>query len=65
MLYFAFGSNLDPDQMRARCPAHQVVGMAVLRDHKLIFPIFSTTGAAAWPACSCRTATTSGACCTS
>jgi hypothetical protein len=42
MLYFAFGSNLDPDQMRARCPAHKVVGMAVLHDHKLIFPIFST-----------------------
>jgi hypothetical protein len=41
MLYFAFGSNLDPDQMRARCPAHNVVGMAVLRDHKLNFPIFS------------------------
>jgi hypothetical protein len=43
MLYFAFGSNLDPDQMLARCPAHKVIGMAVLRDHKLIFPIFSTT----------------------
>jgi hypothetical protein len=42
MLYFAFGSNLDPDQMLARCPAHKIVGMAVLRDHKLIFPIFST-----------------------
>ena len=41
MLYFAFGSNLDPDQMQARCPAHRVVGMAVLRDHKLVFPIFS------------------------
>jgi hypothetical protein len=43
MLYLAFGSNLDPDQMRARCPAHKQVGMAVLHDHKLIFPIFSTT----------------------
>lgn len=42
MLYFAFGSNLDPDQLRARCPAHKQVGMAVLHDHKLIFPIFST-----------------------
>jgi hypothetical protein len=42
MLYFAFGSNLDPDQMRARCPAHRVIGLAVLRDHRLIFPIFST-----------------------
>jgi hypothetical protein len=42
MLYFAFGSNLDPDQMQARCPAHKKVGMAVLHDHKLSFPIFST-----------------------
>jgi len=41
MLYFSFGSNLDPDQMRARCPAHRVVGAAVLRDHKLVFPLFS------------------------
>ncbi len=41
MLYFSFGSNLDPDQMRARCPAHRVVGVAVLRDHKLVFPLFS------------------------
>ena len=41
MLYFAFGSNLDPDQMRERCPAHRVVGVAVLRDHKLFFPRFS------------------------
>jgi len=41
MLYFSFGSNLDPDQMRARCPAHRVVGTALLRDHKLVFPLFS------------------------
>jgi len=41
MLYFAYGSNLDPDQMRARCPAHRLVGAALLRDHKLIFPLFS------------------------
>ena len=41
MLYFAFGSNLDPEQMRERCPAHRQIGVAVLRDHKLVFPIFS------------------------
>ena len=41
MLYFAYGSNLDPDQMRARCPAHRLVGVAALRDHKLVFPFFS------------------------
>ena len=41
MLYFAYGSNLDPDQMRERCPGHRAVGMVRLRDHKLIFPRFS------------------------
>lgn len=38
MLYFAYGSNLDPDQMKQRCPSHQVVGLAALHDHKLSFP---------------------------
>jgi hypothetical protein len=38
MLYFAYGSNLDPDQMRDRCPGHQPIGLAALRDHRLSFP---------------------------
>ena len=41
MHYFAYGSNLDPDQMRARAPGHRVVGLAALRDHRLIFPHYS------------------------
>ena len=41
MLYFAFGSNLDPSQMARRCPGHTVVGMAALRDHRLVFPLTS------------------------
>ena len=41
MLYFAYGSNLDPEQMRARCPSHHVIGLAALRDHRLAFPLFS------------------------
>jgi gamma-glutamylcyclotransferase (GGCT)/AIG2-like uncharacterized protein YtfP len=41
MLYFAYGSNLDPDQMRSRCPDHQVVGLAALREHRLTFPLYS------------------------
>src|SRR5262245_30824125 len=41
MLYFAFGSNLDPDQMKERCPAHRVVGLAELHDHRLAFPRYS------------------------
>lgn len=41
MLYFAYGSNLDPEQMARRCPGHAVVGLAELRDHKLTFPLTS------------------------
>jgi len=41
MLYFAYGSNLDPEQMKVRSPSHRVVGLAELRDHRLVFPLFS------------------------
>jgi len=41
MFYFAYGSNLDPEQMRQRCPGHHVVGLAELRDHRLSFPLTS------------------------
>ncbi len=43
MLYFAFGSNLNPEQMAQRCPGHNVVGLAALRDHRLVFPLTSNT----------------------
>lgn len=38
MLYFAYGSNMDPEQMKGRCPAAEIVGIGVLRDHGLCFP---------------------------
>jgi len=41
MLYFAYGSNLEPEQMRRRCPGHHVVGLAELRDFRLTFPLTS------------------------
>jgi hypothetical protein len=41
MLYFAYGSNLNPEQMRARAPEHVVIGMAALREHHLVFPLYS------------------------
>jgi hypothetical protein len=41
MLYFAYASNLDPEQMKQRCPGHHVVGLAELRDHRLSFPLTS------------------------
>src|SRR5438045_2371926 len=38
LLYFAYGSNLEPVQMGERCPGHVVVGLASLADHRLVFP---------------------------
>lgn len=35
--YFAFGSNLDPNQMTDRCPSAEKVAVGVLRDHELVF----------------------------
>lgn len=41
MHYFSYGSNLNAEQMRERCPDHKVVGMAALHDHRLAFPLTS------------------------
>ena len=41
MLYFAYGSDLDPEEMKVCCPGHAVVGLAVLHDHRLAFPLYS------------------------
>ena len=35
--YLAYGSNLDREAMRVRCPGARVVGMAVLKDWKMAF----------------------------
>ncbi len=37
MYYFAYGSNLDTDQMAERCPQADPVGKALLPDHTLAF----------------------------
>ena len=37
MLYFAYGSNMDWNQMRDRCPSSRFAGIAVLQDHTLAF----------------------------
>src|SRR5918995_5170968 len=37
MLYFAYGSNMNWAQMKARCPSARFVGVALLRDHRLAF----------------------------
>lgn len=36
-LYFAYGSNLEPVQMAARCPGHRVIGRAALPGYTLAF----------------------------
>lgn len=37
MLYFAYGSNMQFDQMRERCPSARFVCTARLKDHRLAF----------------------------
>lgn len=41
MLYFAYGSNMDWDQMRNRCPSARFKCTASLKDHKLAFTRYS------------------------
>lgn len=36
-LYFAYGSNINLDQMAYRCPAAQVVGPVTLENYELLF----------------------------
>lgn len=40
-LYFAYGSNLDAGQMRARCPTARPLRIARLADHRLAFTHYS------------------------
>tara|TARA_B100000315_G_scaffold65392_1_gene59359 strand:+ start:3991 stop:4161 length:171 start_codon:yes stop_codon:yes gene_type:complete len=42
MLYFAYGSNLDNDQMKDRCPSAKDKGTACLKEHRLDFTRHST-----------------------
>ncbi|MCA3555901.1 gamma-glutamylcyclotransferase family protein [Aestuariivirga sp.] len=37
-LYFAYGSNMSGRQMTERCPDHERLGIAVLKDHALCVP---------------------------
>lgn len=41
MFYFAYGSNLDIEKMKIRCPDSEVLGIAVLSDYEICFPIQS------------------------
>lgn len=37
MMYFAYGSNMNVEQMSIRCPGAEIVGTAVLLAHRLVF----------------------------
>ena len=43
MLYFAYGSNMNWEQMKVRCPSARFVGVALLRDHRIAFTRRSVT----------------------
>ncbi len=45
VIYFAYGSNMNRAQMRARCPESQVLGHGFVRDHVLVFAQWSTSRA--------------------
>ncbi|MEE2760461.1 MAG: gamma-glutamylcyclotransferase family protein [Pseudomonadota bacterium] len=42
LLYFAYGSNMDPVQIRRRCPSFRFVAIASLANHRLAFSRRST-----------------------
>ena len=46
MLYAAYGSNLNHNQMARRCPKAKFIGRALLRDHRLVFRRFCDIEAA-------------------
>lgn len=41
MNYFAYGSNLDQEQMRKRCPDSKLIGKSGLHGYRLDFTRFS------------------------
>jgi gamma-glutamylcyclotransferase len=47
ILYFAYGSNLDREQMRSRCPGGRFLGCACLPGYDLGFGGYSRTWASA------------------
>jgi hypothetical protein len=43
MIYFAYGTDINPGQMAERSPGHRSLGVARLTGHRLCFPRFSRT----------------------
>lgn len=42
-LYFAYGSNMDEEQMKKRCPDSILIGKGFIERHKLCFPQIAVT----------------------
>jgi gamma-glutamylcyclotransferase (GGCT)/AIG2-like uncharacterized protein YtfP len=42
LLYFAYGSNMDPEQMKQRAPGARALGSARLDDFSLSFSVYSS-----------------------
>lgn len=43
MLYFAYGSNLDKEQMKKRCPDSSYLSIGSLENYQLVYDGFSKT----------------------
>jgi hypothetical protein len=43
MIYFAYGTDINPAQMAERCPGHRSLGVVRLPEYRLWFPRFSRT----------------------
>jgi len=41
MIYFAYGSNMEPSQMQTRCPGYTILGPACLAHYTLAFTRWS------------------------
>jgi gamma-glutamylcyclotransferase (GGCT)/AIG2-like uncharacterized protein YtfP len=39
--YFAYGSNMDQQQMKERCPESKLLGKGIVLGYKLVFTIYS------------------------
>ncbi|HIS18262.1 MAG TPA: gamma-glutamylcyclotransferase, partial [Candidatus Coprovivens excrementavium] len=37
IIYFAYGSNLNIEEMNKRCPSSNILGSTILKDYKLVF----------------------------
>ena len=37
MIYIAYGSNMNIEQMKRRCPKATPIGKGILKDYKLVF----------------------------